>query len=122
MFKSVYEDKVNGSLTETRFQMLADSYEQEQEELKQNIETLSNEIEQQEQESNNVERFISKIKKYFDLQELTPTILNDLVKRVEVHKPEMIDGRRTQKIDIYYDFIGLLPLSLSQRKEKNSIA
>lgn len=122
LFKSIYEDKVNGSLTETRFQMLADSYEKEQEELTQKIETLSDEIEQQEQESNNVERFISKIKKYFDLQELMPTILNDLVKRVEVHKPETIDGRRTQKIDIYYDFIGLLPLSLLQRKEKNGIA
>ena len=122
LFTSIYEDKVNGSLTESRFQMLADQYEKEQEELKQKVETLSAEIEQQEQETNNVERFISKIRKYTDLQEMSPTVLNDLVKRVEVHKPEIIDGRRTQRIDIYYDFVGILPLSLLQSIKKNSIA
>lgn len=102
--------------------MLADSYEKEQNELKQKVETLSSEIEQQEQKTNNVERFIAKIRKYTDLQEMSPTVLNDLVKRVEVHKPEIIDGRRTQRIDIYYDFVGILPLSLLQSIKKNSIA
>ncbi|MBQ3471497.1 MAG: DUF4368 domain-containing protein, partial [Clostridia bacterium] len=28
------------------------------------------------------------VHKYFDLQELTPSTLNDLVKRVEVHQSE----------------------------------
>ncbi len=41
--------------------MLADQYEQEQAELKEKVKTLSNEIKQQEQESNNVERFIAKV-------------------------------------------------------------
>ena len=102
--------------------MLADQYEQEQTELKEKVKTLSDEIEQQEQESNNIERFISKVHKYFDLQELTPDVLNDLVKRIEVHAPEQIDDRRTQHIDIYYDFVGLLPMSLLQSKMNNSIA
>lgn len=111
-----------GVLTESRFKMLAEQYEQEQRELKEKVKTVSDEIEQQEQESNNVERFIAKVHKYFDLQELTPDVLNDLVKRVEVYAPDKIDGRRTQFIDIYYDFIGLLPMSLLQSKMNNSIA
>lgn len=122
LFTSIYEDKTSGVLTESRFKMLAEQYEQEQEELKEKVKTLSDEIEQQEQESINVERFIAKVHKYFDLQELTPDVLNDLVKRVEVYVPEEIDGRRTQFIDIYYDFIGLLPMSLLQSKMNNSIA
>lgn len=122
LFTSIYEDKTSGVLTESCFKMLAEQYEQEQTELKEKVKTLSDEIEQQEQESNNVERFIAKVHKYFDLQELTPNVLNDLVKRVEVYAPEKIDGRRTQFIDIYYDFIGLLPMSLLQSKMNNSIA
>ena len=102
--------------------MLAEQYEREQEELKEKVKTLSDEIEQQEQESNNIERFIAKVHKYFDLQELTPDVLNDLVKRVEVYASEKIDGRRTQYIDIYYDFVGILPMSLLQSKMNNSIA
>jgi hypothetical protein len=122
LFTSIYEDKTSGVLTENRFKMLAEQYEQEQEELKEKVKILSDEIEQQEQESNNVERFIAKVHKYFDLQELTPDVLNDLVKRVEVYAPEKINGRRTQRIDIYYDFVGLLPMSLLQTKMNNSIA
>ncbi|MBQ2664463.1 MAG: DUF4368 domain-containing protein, partial [Clostridia bacterium] len=62
------------------------------------------------------------VHKYFDLQELTPSTLNDLVKRVEVHQSEKIDGKRTQLIDIHYDLVGLLSLSLFQQQKKNDIA
>lgn len=119
LFKSVYEDKVNGSLTENRFQMLADSYEVEQKDLKKSIETLTAEINRQEEQSENIEHFIEKIHKYFDLQELTPTILNDMVKRVYVHAPQKIDGQRTQDIDIYYDLVGFLPMSLFQEEKQD---
>lgn len=108
--------------SESRFKMLADQYEKEQIELQEKVKTLSDEIEHQEQESNNVERFIAKVHKYFDLQELTLGILNALVKRVKVYTLEKINGRRTQNIDIYYDFVGLLSMSLLQTKMNNSIA
>lgn len=50
----------------------------------------------------NVRSFIAKIDKYFDLQELTPDVLNHWVKRGEIYAPKKIDGKRTQRIDIYY--------------------
>ncbi len=112
LFKNIYEDKAKGVLSESRFQMLADGYENEQENLREQMEKLSAEISASEEQTDNLERFISKVHKYFDLQELTPSILKDLVKRVYVHAPETIDGKRTQQIDIYYDLIGFLPLSL----------
>ncbi len=114
LFKSIYEDKANGKLSENRFQMLADDYEREQEDLRKSIAELSEEIEQQEEQSDNIERFIEKVHKYFDLQELTPTVLNDMVKRVYVHSSEKINGKRTQEIDICYDLVGVLPMSLFQ--------
>ncbi len=118
LFKSIYEDKANGLLSESRFQKLADEYEREQDELKQSVRPLTEEISKQEEQSSNLERFISKVHKYFDLEELTPTILNDLVKRVYVHSPQKDEnGKRTQDIDIHYDLVGLLPLSLFQKDE-----
>lgn len=104
-------------MTESRFQMLADDYEKEQEDLRKSVVTLTAEIEHQEEQADNIERFIEKVRKYIDLQELTPTVLNDLVKRVYVHAPQKVDGHRTQEIDIYYDLVGFLPLSLFQRKQ-----
>ena len=114
IIKSIYEDKVKGVLSETRFQLLADGYEREQAELTKRIKILSAEILQQEEQADNIERFITKVHKYFDLQELTPTVLHDMVKRVYVHSPQKINGKRTQQIDIYYDMVGYLPISLFQ--------
>lgn len=97
--------------------MLSETHEKEQAELKSIIENLSAEISETEEQSDNVERFISKVHKYFDLQELTPSALNDMVKRVYVHAPQTIDGKRTQEIDIVYDLVGILPLSLFNNEE-----
>ena len=47
LFKSIYEDKANGTLNEIRFKMLADDYEWEQQELSEKITVLSAEVEQQ---------------------------------------------------------------------------
>lgn len=120
LFKSIYEDKTNGVLSETRFQMLADDYETEQEELRKKASALADEIVAQEEETDNLERFIAKIHKYFDLQELTPSILNDLVKKVYVHAPEYVEGKRTQQVDIYYDLVGFLPLSLLNKNNETA--
>ncbi len=60
------------------------------------IDTLTAEVDRQQEQADNIERFIGKVHKYFDLQELTPTILNDMVKRIYVHAPERISGKRMQ--------------------------
>lgn len=120
LIKSVYEDKVSGVISERRFQIFSIDYEKEQKELQTKIKTLTFEIERQEEQADNLERFIAKVHKYFDLQELTPAVLNDMVKRVEVHASEKIDGQRTQDIDIYYDLVGYLPLSLLTPNSKTA--
>ena len=122
LFKRIYEDNVKGKLSDSRFELLSADYEKEQALLTETVKNLSAEIERTEEQTDNVERFIAKVHKYFDLQELTPSTLNDLVKRVEVHQSEKIDGKRTQLIDIHYDLVGLLPMSLFQQQTKNDIA
>ncbi|WP_306294238.1 DUF4368 domain-containing protein [Paenibacillus sp. 79R4] len=52
------------------------------------------ELDEQEQYAEDVERFIRKCRQYTDLQELTPTILNDLVCKVFVDAPDKSKGKR----------------------------
>lgn len=112
LFKRIYEDNANEKLSDSRFQMLSDDYEQEQAELRERLLQLDDEITQQEEQAENIERFISKVKKYLDLDELTPNVLNDMVKAVYVHAPDKSNGRREQQVDISYDLVGILPVSL----------
>ena len=73
---------------------------------------LNKEIIQQEEQAENIDRFIDKVRKYLNLDELTPAVLNDMVKAVYVHAPDKSSGHREQQIDISYDLMGILPISL----------
>ncbi len=59
-----------------------------------------------------VDKFIHQTKKYLHLEELTPTVLNDMVNAVYVHAPDKSSGHRVQDVDISYIYIGILPVNL----------
>ena len=56
----------------------------------------------------NVGKFLAIVRKYTDIQELTPTLLREFVDKIVVHEPDRSSGKREQKIDIYYNFVGEL--------------
>ncbi|WP_033116527.1 recombinase family protein [Intestinimonas butyriciproducens] len=122
LFKRIYEDNANGKLSDSRFQMLSDDYEQEQEELREKLLQLNEDITQQEDQAENIDRFIGKVRKYLDLDELTPAILNDMVKAVYVHTPDKSSGHREQRVDISYDLVGILPAGLLNNLQNGETA
>lgn len=91
---------------------MSDDYEQDQEELRAKIELLENEIQNQEYQAENVDRFIRAAKKHPYLEKLTPDVLNDMVQAVYVHTPDTSSGQRIQDVDINYNYIGILPINL----------
>ena len=115
LFKRIYEDNVNGKLSDSRFRTLADDYETEQAELIQKTELLKKEIEDFQEKTDNIGLFIRKAKMYNGVTELTPRILNDMVKAIYVHAPEKVNGVRTQEIEISYNHIGIFPNELLNR-------
>ena len=50
------------------------------------------------------------VRKYTDPQELTSELLNDLVDKIIVHAPDKSSGHRKQKIEIYYNTVGIIDL------------
>ena len=92
--------------------MLSDDYEQEQEELREKLLRLNEEIIKKEEQAENIDRFIGKVQKYLDLDKLTPAILNDMIKAVYVHVPDKSKGYREQQIDMSYDLVGILPAAM----------
>ena len=72
LFIRLYEDNVATRISDDRFAMMSQVYEDEQRELKAKAEVLRQEIETQEQQNQNLELFIQKVRKYADMTELTP--------------------------------------------------
>ena len=51
------------------------------------------------------------------IKELTPTIVNDFVKKIIVHAPDKSSGKRIQEIDIYYNAVGVIDIPTDEELE-----
>ena len=89
---------------------MSKTYEDEQTQLKVEIQTLQQEIEVQERQIENLEQFIQRVRKYEDLDELTPYALRELVKAIYIEAPDKSSGKRRQKVHIEYDLVGYIPV------------
>ena len=113
LFMHIYEDNVSGKITDDRFRNLSFNYDKEQQELKLKIEQLSKDIENTEKKDADITQFISNVKKYTEITELTPEILNELIEKILVHQTENINGKKVQEIDIYYRGVGIISFPVS---------
>ena len=113
LFMHIYEDNISGKLTDERFRNLSFNYDKEQQELKIKIEQLSKDIENTEKKDTDITQFISNVKKYTEISELTPEILNELIEKIIIHQAEKIDGKKVQEIDIYYRGVGIISFPVS---------
>ena len=109
LFQRIYEDNISGKLSDERFSKLSKSYEDEQRTLTEKAKALHAELDKEQAQAVNVAQFIALVKKYSEIDTLTPAILNEFIERINVHAPDKSSGHRTQQIDIVYNFIGILP-------------
>ena len=118
LFMKIYEDNVNGKLSDDRFDMMSQSYDAEQKQLEEESLSIQQEIEVQEQQIENIEKFVQKAHKYVHIEELTPYALRELVSAIYVDAPDKSSGKRVQHIHIKYDGLGYIPLDELEAKEK----
>lgn len=113
IFKHLYEDNITGKLTDERFKKLSADYEAEQAALQTQANSLREEIQEEESKCANVDRFLSIVRKYTEIPELTPHILHEFVEKIVVHAATDPHSKtnRKQEVDIYYKGIGILEMS-----------
>ena len=117
LFIKVYEDNANGKLSDDRFEMMSQNYEAEQKQLEAEVITLRQEIEVQERQNENIEKFVQKAQQYVEIAELDPYALRELVQGIYVEAPDKSSGKRVQHIHIKYDGIGFIPLDELMKEE-----
>ena len=106
IFKRIYEDDISGTISHERFLKLSTDYEAEQRELTEQVKTWREVVEIFEQDRSDFDSFAAIVRKYVGIRELTPTIVNEFVKKIIVHAPDKSSGHRRQKIELVWNFIG----------------
>ena len=79
---------------------------------------LLDQIDSQQESSVNIDRFLALVRKYTDVRELTPEIIREFVERIEIFKPERINGHKVQRMRIVWNCIGeFMPPAATEHKE-----
>ena len=116
IIQRLYEDNVEGKISDERFMKMSATYEAEQKELTARVTDLQDFIDHAKEKSLNAEHFLSLVRKYTDIKELDAEIIREFVEKIIVFKAEKIDGHRTQRIQIVYNCIGAVELPSKQEK------
>ena len=110
LFEKLYEDNATGKVTDDWFMQLSHKYELERVALKERINEIQIKLHDMDHHKQGYERFVSIIRKLLDMEVLTFPILRELIDRIEVYEAEGTGKNRTQRVAIYYRFVGYLEL------------
>ena len=95
---------------------MSSGYENEQEELKEKVEFLSEKLKIVKDQALNTDNFLKLVKKYTEIKKLDAEIIREFVDKIIVFKAEKVNGKRQQKIRIYYNCIGAIELPNTESK------
>ena len=118
LIQKSYEDMTKGLLSEERFATLTVSLENEQRQLKLDISALEDSLNATADKADDLQKFIQRARQVTRLTELTPEIVHEFIEKIVVSKPEKIDGKRHQRVDIHYNTIGLWCAPSPEEMEK----
>ena len=110
LIQRIYEDNVEGKISDDRFAKLSANYETEQAQLQSRMEELQRFLDDAKEKSLNADHFLALVRKYTDIRELDAEIIREFVERINVFQAEKVDGHRQQRIQIIYNCIGAVDL------------
>lgn len=114
LYEKLYEDNVIGKVSDEWFVELSHKYEKERMDLKAKIADTRYRIEELKNNNSEYEKFISAIRRFMQMDNLTSPLLRELIDHIDIFETEGIGKSRTQRIVIYYRFIGYIELPDTQ--------
>jgi len=104
--RAAYESLARGLLTEKRYLRLMQTYEAEQAALEAADEADRAKLRQFSVDSERIRAFLALAHRYATAETLTTPMLCALVEKILVHAPTYESGRRTQRIEVVFYYIG----------------
>nr|MBQ8243944.1 recombinase family protein [Oscillospiraceae bacterium] len=105
IIRCLYEDRVCGRITPERYDTMAGSYEQEQAELKLELESISAQISEMDLREKYVTDFMENARTYIEMPKLTLELLRVFIRRIDVYEKEEKYSRTCgNTIMIHYTF------------------
>ncbi len=110
LYEKLYEDNATGKVSDKWFMQLSHKYEVERMELKSKITALRKKLSESGKQQQQRENFILAVRRFMQMDYLTAPLLRELIDRIDVFETEGTGKNRTQRIVIYYRFVGYVEI------------
>ena len=110
LIEKVFEQNAGGILSDERFAKMLQNYEKEQKALTQEVEENRQTLQNAEQRVMDLRLVLRTLREMTDMKELTPTLVNSLIERIEVHNSDKSSGHSHVKVDIYFTAVGMIDI------------
>ncbi len=116
LYEKLYEDNATGKVSDEWFMQLSHKYEVERLELKNKITELRKRLSESGKSQREREDFIYAVRQFMQMNSLTAPLLRELIDHIDVFETEGTGKNRTQRIVIYYRFVGYVEIPDAPRK------
>lgn len=110
LLKKLYEDNLSGKTSDEDYSILSGEFSEERESLRKKILQLREKSKVLENRTVEREQFVFAIRKFMEMDHLTKPLLQELIDHIDVYEVEGSGKNQTQRIVIYYKFVGNLDM------------
>ena len=110
LYEKLYEDNAEGKVTDEWFTHMSHKYELERTELKGKISDLRHKLSNAQETSKGKDMFLNAVRSFMEMETLTAPLAKELIDHIDVYESEGKGKNKTQRIVIYYRFVGYIEL------------
>ena len=110
LYEKLYEDNAEGKVTDEWFTHMSHKYELERTELKGKISELRKKLSNAQETSKGKDMFLNAVRSFMEMETLTAPLAKELIDHIDVYESEGKGKNKTQRIVIYYRFVGYIEL------------
>lgn len=118
LIQRVFERNVLGDLDDARCKTLMASYDAEQKALSTILSESRKALADTEQQVTDLRLVLKTLREMTDVETLTPTVVNTLIERIEIHANEKKHSHNNVKVDIYFTAMGMIDIPTEQEIAK----
>lgn len=118
LIEKIYEDATLGNLPSDRFQKMFASYEKQQSELTVSLAENEKKLAELQKTQVDMRMLFSGLREFTEVKKLTPTLVNKLIQRIEIHNNDKSSGHCFVQVDIYFTAVGLFNLPTAEEIAK----
>lgn len=110
LIEAAFERNVLGKLEDDRYERMVKNYAQEQRELIAEVQESKVVLQKAEQQVVDLRLLLRTLRELTEVKELTPTLVNSLIERIEIHNNDKSGGHCYVKVDIYFTAAGMIDI------------